>query len=314
MIGVLAFLIVFVNMPWFIRFMKNKQIGQMVREEGPSSHWTKKGTPTMGGLIFLGALLITGLPLLSHMYHQIIPLSWLIYMTLAYGTIGFLDDYKKTIQKSAYGLKAREDLILQILIALPFIVYMIQSSQALTAILLLAFFSLLVILSVTNAVNLTDGLDGLLAGVALPIFIFYFFYGLYAGFPAVSQFALIFAGALAGFLYFNAYPARIFMGNTGSFAIGGAIAGMALITGTAWILLILGAIFVLEALSVILQVGWFKYTKKRDGKGKRLLRMSPFHHHFELAGYPEPLIVVRFWIAQLLMSVVSWVFAVHYYL
>ncbi len=314
MIAILAFLIVFVNMPWFIRFMKNRQIGQMVREEGPTTHWTKKGTPTMGGLMILGGVLIAGIPLFSFLQDQMVPLIWLIYMTFAYGAIGFLDDFKKTIQKSAYGLKAREDIALQILIALPFIVYMLQSSTTITSIFTLALFSLLVILSVTNAVNLTDGLDGLLAGIALPVFIFYFFYGLYAGFPAVSNFALIFAGALAGFLYFNAYPARIFMGNTGSFAIGGAIAGMALITGTAWILLILGAIFVLEALSVILQVGWFKYTKKRDGEGKRILRMSPFHHHFELAGYPEPFIVVRFWIVQLMISIVSWFIAVQFYL
>ncbi len=312
MMAILAFMIVFVNMPWFIRIMKSRQIGQIVRDEGPSSHWSKKGTPTMGGLIMIGALLISVIPVYFHIDLSA-SFGWMIYMTLAYGFIGFLDDFKKTIKKSAYGLKAREDIALQILLAIPFIFFMMHGIPSISAIIGLSLFYLLVILSVTNAVNLTDGLDGLLAGVALPIFIFYIFYGYYAGFPMVSQFAMIFAGIIGGFLFFNAYPARIFMGNTGSFAIGGAIAGMALITSTAWVLLILGAIFVLEALSVMLQVSWFKYTKKREGEGRRIFRMSPIHHHFELLGYPEPLIVTRFWIIQSIFTLLAWLYVARFF-
>jgi phospho-N-acetylmuramoyl-pentapeptide-transferase len=310
MLVFIAFLLTITGMPSFIRWMQKKQIGEMVREEGPKTHQGKAGTPTMGGLFLIVAVLV--LSITAWIYFQSYSSQgfFLLYLVLAYGSIGFIDDYRKTIRKSAYGLKAREDITLQLILALPFVWFLLSEFSFSYLLVFLALFKLLVILSVSNSVNLSDGLDGLLSGLAIPIFVFYFFYGQAYAFPWISQFALILIGTLLGFLFYNAHPAKIFMGNVGSFAIGGAIAGMALITHTEWILLILGALFVLEALSVIIQVGYFKYSRKKTGIGKRIFKMAPIHHHFELKGYPEPLIVVRFWLIQIIMTMIAWFVAV----
>ncbi len=301
-----AFFVVLFLMPWFIKMMRKLQIGEIVREEGPESHLSKSGTPTMGGLLVIASVLLCMLSALLLLKKPLFDGLWLLYLMSGYGLMGFADDYRKTIRKSPYGLKARESILLQTLIALPFLWAVWNTTISPYPLIFFILFELLVVLSVTNAVNLTDGLDGLLAGVALPIFIFYAVYGYFYAYPSLTLFALIFAGALAGFLFFNAWPAGIFMGNTGSFAIGGAIAGMAMVTGTEWFLLLLGAIFVLEALSVIIQVTWFKYTRIKRGEGRRIFRMAPIHHHFELKGYSEPLIAVRFWLLQAVLTVAAW--------
>lgn len=310
MLIIMAFLLTIAGMPFFIRWMRKKQIGEMVREEGPKTHQEKAGTPTMGGLFFV--LLVLCLSLYLWFDSKTFPAQnfILLYLVLAFAGIGFIDDYRKTIRKSAYGLKAREDLSLQLLLALPLVYFLLKDSSFSFTLLLLASFKIFVILAISNSVNLSDGLDGLLSGLAIPVFVFYFFYGQLFAFPWVSSFALIWIGSLLGFLFFNTHPAKIFMGNVGSFAIGGAIAAMSLVTGTEWILLILGALFVLEAVSVIIQVAYFKYSRKKTGTGKRIFKMAPIHHHFELLGYPESMIVVRFWLIQIIMTILAWFVAV----
>lgn len=310
MIALIAFLLTLLGMPSFIRWMRKKQIGEMVREEGPKTHQEKAGTPTMGGLFFVLVLLF--MSLVHCLYTQNFSLQslFLIYLSLAFAFIGFMDDYRKTIRKSAYGLKAREDLILQFCFALPLVYFVLKDANISLALLFIGIFKLFVILAVSNSVNLSDGLDGLLSGLAIPVFVFYFFYAQFFSIPWLSTFALIWIGCLLGFLFFNAHPAKIFMGNIGSFAIGGAIAAIAVVTHTEWILLILGALFVLEAVSVIIQVSYFKYSRKKTGEGKRIFRMAPIHHHFELLGFSETLIVVRFWVIQIIMTMFAWFVAV----
>jgi phospho-N-acetylmuramoyl-pentapeptide-transferase len=223
-------------------------------------------------------------------------------MILSFSFIGFLDDFIKTFKKSPYGLKARESIFLQIIFSIPFLIIAFKTKNFNLNPVFVFFFEIIVILATANSVNLTDGLDGLLSGISIPIFLFYF---LIAKDIPISVFSLAFAGSLLGFLFFNFYPAKIFMGNTGSFAIGGAISALAILTNTEIILLVLGGIFVIEALSDIIQVSYFKYTKRKTGIGKRIFLMAPLHHHFELKGLPEPLIVVRFWVIQVILTTSS---------
>ncbi len=307
MIFLIAFFLLLLTMPFFIRFMRRLQIGEMIRSEGPESHQNKRGTPTMGGLLLIGVILLSAIIAILLKSRFIFRESyWILYMTFSFGMIGFIDDYRKTIRKTPYGLKARHHIILQIVFSIPFLWALGDANFLTYALLMIIAFELLVILSVSNSVNLTDGLDGLLAGIAIPIFGFYYFFSYHFAFPEISHIALIFLGALLAFLFYNFWPAKIFMGNTGSFAIGGAIAAMAILTKTEWYLLVLGGIFAIEAVSVILQVSYFKYSRKKTGEGRRIFRMAPIHHHFELLGYPEPLIVVRFWIFQLILTAVTW--------
>jgi phospho-N-acetylmuramoyl-pentapeptide-transferase len=288
-----SFCVMLVLMPVMIRMLKKHQIGQYVREEGPKEHLAKTGTPTMGGILFIvvaftlygSAMVIFGTTI-----QDLLPL----YLLLAYASIGFLDDYRKIILRSPYGLKAREDIALQIVFSIPVIVWFFPFSELTIFSLGWILFEIVFILAVVNSVNLTDGIDGLLACVSIPIFLFYTTILWSQGQTIGLVFTLIMAGSLLGFVIFNAYPARVFMGNVGSFAIGGAIVSLAILTHTEWYLLLIGLLFVWEALSVILQVSWFKYTKKKSGEGRRIFRMSPFHHHLELKGLSETQIVVLF--------------------
>jgi phospho-N-acetylmuramoyl-pentapeptide-transferase len=303
MILISFFLTLFI-MPWFIKILQKKQIGQFVREEGPNSHLSKQGTPTMGGLIFI--LIPSLLSILFAWYHSFqYDVFWLLYMILSFSFIGFLDDYRKTTKRSSYGLKAREDLLLQMIFSIPFIFHVY--SIRIISMPLWAFlpFALFFILAITNSINLTDGMDGLLGGITL--FILFFFIALtFIGTKnVVNPSLLLFFGAILAFLVFNVFPAKIFMGNVGSFCIGGLIAYLALTTGTEWYIPILGGIFVGEALSDIIQVSYFKYSRKKTGSGKRIFKMAPIHHHFELLGIPEPTLVIRFWIFQLVLTVIS---------
>jgi phospho-N-acetylmuramoyl-pentapeptide-transferase len=303
MILISFFLTLFI-MPWFIKILQKKQIGQFVREEGPNSHLSKQGTPTMGGLIFI--LIPSLLSILFAWYHSFqYDVFWLLYMILSFSFIGFLDDYRKTTKRSSYGLKAREDLLLQMIFSIPFIFHVY--SIRIISMPLWAFlpFALFFILAINNSINLTDGMDGLLGGITL--FILFFFIALtFIGTKnVVNPSLLLFFGAILAFLVFNVFPAKIFMGNVGSFCIGGLIAYLALTTGTEWYIPILGGIFVGEALSDIIQVSYFKYSRKKTGSGKRIFKMAPIHHHFELLGIPEPTLVIRFWIFQLVLTVIS---------
>jgi phospho-N-acetylmuramoyl-pentapeptide-transferase len=300
----ISFLITILLMPPFIRILQRKQIGQYVREEGPGTHLTKQGTPTMGGLIFI--LVPSLLSIAFVWYHSFqYDLFWLLYMILCFSLIGFLDDYRKTSKKSSYGLKAREDLFLQIIFSIPFI-WHVYSIRAITITPWIYFpFALFLILAITNSVNLTDGMDGLLSGITLLILLFYIAISMIGIKNPVNPSLLLFFGSILAFLFFNVFPARIFMGNVGSFCIGGLMAYLALTTGTEWFIPILGGILVVEAMSDIIQVSYFKYSRKKTGIGKRIFKMAPIHHHFELLGVPEPSLVIRFWIFQLVLTVIS---------
>lgn len=297
-------LLVIVLIPPFIKLSRSFKFYQFVREEGPQSHLSKSNTITMGGILFI-VITIAVYAIYSAINGILTMQSYLIlYLTLTFSLIGFLDDYLKIVKKSPYGLKARESILLQIIFSIPFIIFALKFKNIGLNLIILGLFDLFVIIATANSVNLTDGLDGLLSGVSIPIFIFYF---LISKNSSVSYFSIAFAGSLLGFLFFNFYPAKIFMGNVGSFAIGGAISALAILTNTEPLLLVLGGIFVIEALSVIIQVSYFKYTKKKYGEGRRVFLMSPIHHHLELKGLPEPLIVVRIWIIQLMIFVLSFI-------
>jgi phospho-N-acetylmuramoyl-pentapeptide-transferase len=299
-----SFLVMVVLMPIMIKFLKKQQIGQFVREEGPKDHLAKTGTPTMGGILFIiVTVLIYGVAIivLDAVSQSLLPL----YLLLAYAAIGFLDDYRKTILRSPYGLKAREDIALQILFSIPVIVWFFPFSALTIVSLGWVLFEVFFILAVVNSVNLTDGIDGLLTCVSIPIFFFYTVVLWSQGQTIGAVFTLIMAGTLLGFAIFNAYPARVFMGNVGSFAIGGAIVSLAILSHTELYLLLIGLLFVWEALSVMLQVSWFKYTKKRFGEGRRIFRMSPFHHHLELKGMSETQIVVLFTSVEIVLCALA---------
>lgn len=305
-----AFLITVLLSPIFIPFLRRLKFGQSIREEGPKSHQKKAGTPTMGGIMILLSVSITTLVMTSKFNPN--PMSFevflLLFVLIGYGLIGFLDDFIKIIRKQNLGLTSRQKLLAQVLIAI--IVYIILDRHGfptyiavpLTDIQLelgFGYFLLILFMLVgtSNAVNLTDGLDGLVAGTGA---IAFGAFGILAwhGIPQyeISVFSLAVSGALLGFLVFNSHPAKVFMGDTGSLSLGGALAIVAILTKLELLLIVIGGVFVIETLSVIIQVFVFKT------KGKRVFRMSPLHHHYELIGWSEWRIVTTFWLAALLFA------------
>lgn len=300
-----AFAAALVACPIFIRRMKMLQYGQQIREDGPARHSTKAGTPTMGGVVILLAATLSAL-ITAGKQPQ---LYMLLFVALGCGLIGFLDDYLKIAGRHSLGLRARSKLAGGLAIAAMFtlfiylaglyspLVWIPFSSAFINLGILYPFFLLLVVLSATNTVNLTDGIDGLAAGTSIIALIAFLYISLQAGKPAVAIFIAALIGACLGFLIYNRHPARLFMGDVGSFGLGGAFAAIAVLTKTELLLIIIGGIFVIEALSVIAQVLSFKLT------GKRVLLMSPLHHHFELKGWSEWRVVLVFWSAATLFSV-----------
>ena len=312
--------------PWIIRKLKEYQIGQYIRTEGPSSHFKKSGTPTMGGILILTAVIFPTL-LWADLTN---PHIWIALISLlSYGVIGFVDDYLKVIKKRSLGLKARYKFSAQVLVALAIGVYLyMRADGAFSTTLTIPFFKdiqpdlgifyiafvMLVIVSTSNAVNLTDGLDGLAIGPILVAVLTYGALSYLSGNAITADYLNIWhvrgAGELAvfcgamfgaglGFLWFNTYPAQIFMGDVGSLALGGALGTIAVLTKHELLLTIICGLFVVEALSVIIQVASFKLTKKR------VFRMAPLHHHFELLGWAEPKIIVRFWIIAIVLALLS---------
>jgi phospho-N-acetylmuramoyl-pentapeptide-transferase len=312
--------------PKLIRRLTYRQIGQTVRDDGPQTHLQKAGTPTMGGTLILLAILASTL-LWSNLRSIYV---WVVVgVTITYGLIGFADDYRKLVQKSPKGLSAREKLFWQSIVALAAagVLYATADTPQETALLIpylkdvmiplgLLFipFTYLVIVGTSNAVNLTDGLDGLaimpsvLVGGALGIFAYAAgnaIFARYLGIPHVvgAGELLVFCAALAGaglgFLWFNAYPAQVFMGDIGALALGGALGAVAVIVRQELVLLIMGGIFVAETVSVMMQVASFRLT------GKRIFRMAPLHHHFELKGWAEPKVIVRFWIITVILVLIG---------
>ncbi|MEN9271106.1 MAG: phospho-N-acetylmuramoyl-pentapeptide-transferase [Thermostichales cyanobacterium HHBFW_bins_127] len=298
-----------------VALLRAWKTGQVIRREGPQSHQVKAGTPTMGGLYFLGAAIAVSGGW-SWWQQGSLGADWVaaVVVLLAYGAVGWLDDWQVIRQQSNQGLTPNQKLILQILIAVAFCAWLSWRGAATILQLpglggiplgwgywLLGVFALL---ATNNAVNLTDGLDGLAAGtVALVALGLAFLPG---GDPSLTGLCLALAGACWGFLLHNRYPAQVFMGDTGALGLGGGLAAIALLKGCLWALALMGGIFVLEALSVLLQVGYFKYTKKRTGTGQRLLKMSPLHHHLELSGWSELQVVASFYGLTALLVALSY--------
>jgi phospho-N-acetylmuramoyl-pentapeptide-transferase len=300
--AVAAALIVPAGIPW----LKGLGFRQSVREQGPQSHLAKAGTPTMGGLLFLPVAALAALatfPTDPAVYVA-------LFVSLGHGALGFVDDYRKTALGRPLGLKAREKLVGQTLLGLllavaalgplhvgAWIAVPFTGLRLTLAPVLYAAFIVLVVIATTNATNLTDGADGLLATTALPPLAAFAVLALVQGQGGAAAVMLGLAGALIGFLRVNRHPAKAIMGDTGSMAIGGALAAVAVITHAELWLIWIGGLFVLEDLSVMVQVAYFRRTG-----GKRLLRMSPLHHHFELGGWSEPVLVRRFALASLALA------------
>ena len=310
--------------PWFIAKMQRKQIGQSIRDDGPQSHLSKKGTPTMGGGLILMSIGISTL-LWAELTN---PHIWtVLFVTFATGLVGWMDDYKKVILKNSKGISGRQKLFWIGLIALAastFIYFTTESEPTLRfpffkdLVINLGWlyvpFAVFVIVGASNAVNLTDGLDGLAIGPIVIAATTYLILSYLAGHAKIAEYLQIpyvtgagelsiFCGSMAaaglGFLWFNAHPAEIFMGDVGSLSLGAALGTIAIITKNEILLVLVGGIFVLEALSVMIQVFYFKRT------GKRVFKMAPLHHHFELKGWPEPKVIVRFWIVSVLFAIMA---------
>lgn len=289
-----------------IPILKNMKVGQNIRKEGPKSHYQKAGTPTMGGIIFIiAAFLITLIFVPFDLSTLILLLS-----TIGFGAIGFVDDFRKLVLKQSEGLKPKEKIILQFSLALIITILTFVYNKESVTMMTIPFsnyrlpvsflgFPILVfiIVGTTNAVNLTDGLDGLAASVSIPVFLSMF---LLASKDTSRMFSVIMFGVLLGFLFFNSNPASVFMGDTGSMAIGGAVVALAIIEGIPIYLVIFGGVYVVETLSVIIQVYSYKHRNK-----KRVFLMTPIHHHFELKGYKEPKIVTAFTIVSVVLCLIT---------
>jgi len=319
-----ALVVCFLLGPWIIRKLESLQARQVIRTDGPESHLQKEGTPTMGGVMILAAIVIPTLLWadLTNLY------VWtVLFITIGYGLIGFVDDYKKVVEKSPKGLSARQKMFWQVLLAASVAVFLFLK-PGFSEELFFPFFKkfhpdlwiwfipfvTLVIVGASNAVNLTDGLDGLAIGPVTINAATYMLFSYIAGHATLSAYLqiprVVGAGELAivcgamvgaglGFLWFNSYPAEVFMGDVGALSLGGTLGTIAVLTKQEILLVIVGGVFVVEALSVIFQVGSYKF------RGKRIFRMAPIHHHFELKGVAEPKIIVRFWIITIILALVA---------
>ncbi len=308
----LATVIVLCLGPILLPILRRLKFGQSIREEGPKSHYVKSGTPTMGGIIILASVTICTLLCNWYFFQWSSMELWMaLFVTLGHGLIGFVDDFIKVVLKRSLGLKAKQKLLGQIIMA-AVLAYIAEHYMARGTELWIPFISqtidlgalyylliFLVLVGTTNAVNLTDGLDGLAAGTAAIAAGAYAFVCIYFEQAALAVFCVAVAGAALGFLRFNIHPAKVFMGDTGSLALGGALAAVAVMTRTEILLVMIGGVFVLEALSVIIQVASFKT------RGKRVFLMSPIHHHFELSGWSEVKVVSVFWLAGFIFSVLA---------
>ena len=341
--------------PWVINKLAELKIGQPIREYGVAAHIAKSGTPTMGGVLILIGIAVSTLLWFDWSNRFV----WIVMLvTLGFGAIGWMDDWRKVVQKNPEGMRSREKYFWQSLIGLVAALYLAFSVSETSNLRVLELFirwvqsgfsnelppkadlmvpfvksisyplgvfgfiilTYLVIVGASNAVNLTDGLDGLaimpvvMVGSALGVFAYitgnavYSRYLLFPYIPGAGE-LLIFCAAMAGaglaFLWFNTHPAQVFMGDVGALALGGALGTIAVITRQEIVLSIMGGIFVVEALSVMAQVSWFKFTKKRFGEGRRILKMAPLHHHFEKSGWTETQVVVRFWIITMLLCLIG---------
>lgn len=302
-----SFIISLLIGPHIIKILHQLKFGQSIRDDGPQSHQKKAGTPTMGGVLILISM-ISGLLVTRQFSTEVL---WLVFLTLSYGLIGFIDDIIIIMTKKSLGLKARQKLFAQIVIAAIAGFFLIQNPNFYLQIVpfannqlillkpLFFIYAVFVLVATSNAVNLTDGLDGLATGTTAIALVAMGILCMFLKLFDLAIFAFALAGACFGFIWFNGPPAQVFMGDTGSLALGAALGGLALFSRTSLFLIIIGGVFVAEALSVIIQVLSFKFT------GKRVFRMSPLHHHFELGGMLEPQIVMRFWMVGVILGIIG---------
>ena len=306
----MGFLITVLLSPIFIPFLRRLKFGQSIREEGPKSHQKKSGTPTMGGVMILFSIIITTFVMTGKFSEPTVKTWLLLIVTFGFGLLGFLDDFIKVVMKRNLGLTSKQKLLGQIIVSVIF--YLLYEQSGFSTDIRLPFgdytlnlgwffilFIIFWLVGFSNAVNLTDGLDGLVSGTAAIAFGAYAVLAWNQSQFEIAIFSVTVVGAVLGFLVFNAHPAKVFMGDTGSLALGGAIAAVAILTKLEILLIIIGGVFVIETLSVILQVISFKTT------GKRIFRMSPLHHHYELSGWSEWRVVVTFWSVGLLFAVLG---------
>ncbi len=304
----ISFFINIVLCPFLIPFLTKLKFGQHVRNDGPQSHLAKTGTPTMGGIMILLSFLMTSVFFLRDNPDAMI----VVFVTVGFGVIGFFDDYIKVVKKRSLGLRAYQKIIAQLIITSVFAFYLYHNGTFDTTIFIpfthnatldlgVLYFPILffIMIGTVNSVNLTDGLDGLASGVTVLVTTFFMFvcWAVGSGVLPIGGAAV---GSLLGFLLFNSHPARVFMGDTGSLALGGFIAAVAIILKMPLLLAIVGFAYVAEALSVIIQVGYFKLTK-----GKRFFKMAPLHHHFELSGHSETKVVTLFYITTAILCLIG---------
>jgi len=307
-----SFILALITGPLVIPFLRRLKFGQTVRDDGPQSHLIKNGTPIMGGVIFLLPLVIMTV-IFSGKYPEIIPLTL---VTLGFGAIGFMDDYIKVVKKRKDGLYANQKMLGLIAVATAFSFYLAQFTDLGTSISvpflnpsfqldlkwLFIPFTVFVLIATTNSVNLTDGVDGLCSGITMIVMVFFTLVAMTRGeWDYAMVFSALVAGGCLGFLAFNTHPAKVFMGDTGSLALGGAVAAAAIVMKMPLIILIVGLIYVIESLSVMLQVGSFKL------RGKRIFKMAPIHHHFELSGWKETKIVTVFYGVTIVLCIIGFI-------
>ncbi len=307
---VLSIMIGYIVLP----MLKKLKVGQMIRDEGPQWHSSKAGTPTMGGVIFIFSTLIIifSTVLLKINKYEVFEYGDLVIITVtmvSFGVIGYIDDYIKVVKKRNLGFTSKQKLFFQILVATCLAYYSLKSSDT-GSIIDIPFTSMSInfkilyipyivffFISVVNAVNFTDGIDGLNSSVTAVISGFFAIFGVIIGNPAITLFGAVLTGSLLGFLKFNFFPAKIFMGDTGSLALGGAVATLAIITNVTLLIPIIGFVYFIEILSVVIQIYYYKKTKKR------FFKMSPIHHHFEMNGWSENKIVIIFTTITLILCV-----------
>ncbi|MBR2742668.1 MAG: phospho-N-acetylmuramoyl-pentapeptide-transferase [Clostridia bacterium] len=304
---IIAFAVTVAVAPKTIQFLKKLKFGQSILEIGPNWHKSKQGTPTMGGVMFILAVIVVAL-----IFCRDLKVIISILMALCFGAVGFIDDYIKVVRKHNQGLNVKQKLVLQFIVSAVYL-WSMTATGNMSSVIYIPFvshgfdigffyylFSLIFIVGVVNSVNLTDGIDGLAAGVSTPVFLFFAVAAILCGSRDAAIYACALAGGCLGFLVFNFYPAKVFMGDTGSLFLGGAVCSLAYALDMPLIIIIAGLIYLIEALSVMLQVAYFKRTKKR------LFKMSPIHHHFEMSGWKETKIVFVFTGVTVILCIVAY--------
>lgn len=303
----LSFLITIIISPGIIRILTRLKFGQQIRDVGPQTHLVKKGTPTMGGVMIIVAILLTTFGVIR-LTDQVL---WSLFLTLSFGLIGLLDDLIKIIRKRSLGLRAWQKILGQVVISGLLALYVFSepelmeilipfTRQSINLGLWMIPFLIFVVIGTVNGVNLTDGLDGLASGVTLIVSLGFALIFILQGNMQMAAFAFAVAGACLGFIWFNSHPAQVIMGDTGSFALGGAVAAMAIFSRSEFFLALIGGVYVIESITVLMQISYFKLSG-----GRRIFRMTPIHHHFELTGWKEPQIVARFIILSLIFTIIG---------